>query len=136
MCMHREPRFPVSLPAVVPRANTQGCQAQGTTELSSLISAQNPSRERAFSYFFPHLGQNFKCMRNGSSWVAWMLTGPWGPVQSAKLQHLCAQPLVAETGTQACSCQLGYLFLRLSATFPPARLRSTLMEGNQLLPSF
>lgn len=52
--------------------------------------AQNLARERDFSYFFPDTGQNCRCVRNGSSWMAWILFGPWGPMQFAQLHRLCA----------------------------------------------
>lgn len=61
--------IPDSLPVAVPRVVTRVGTAKALLKFPSSLQPRT------------HIGQNSKCMRNGSSLAAWILKVPWCPVQ-------------------------------------------------------
>ena len=91
-------------------------------------------RERAFSYFFPHLG------RISSAWemeahgqLGYKLVPAAQRSPQSTSAFVRSQPCRRQ-GTLACSCQLGYLFFSLSASFSPAR--PVRFNGRKPVPAF
>ena len=126
--------LPSGLPAVAPPADTGAAMPETPPRL--LPGSQPRTPGETFLLFLSPPWSEFQVHEKWKLTAAWMLMGPRGrcnPQSTSDFvrSHPCGRP-----GTPVRSCQLGYLFFSLGATFPPARLRSALMEGNQFLPSF